>query len=620
MKKTVALLLALLMVFTLVACGEEGTKAPTEPETVSQAESTQASSEVPTDPEPTKDENEVWVPYDERGHMVLTDRDATGKSGSVSSTSWYASKAGLDVLKAGGNATDAAIAVAYALGVVEPYTSGIGGGGFMTIYDAGTKSVTTLDFRETAPKAATPEMWLKEDGTVDFFKKADGTNFSGSYSKMNRLGGLAAAVPGEVLGLEKAYELFASGKYTMAELIQPAIDLANTGYLVMPTMVESTNDEYLEISGMEELAGYYLDEFGLPYETGTTIKNEDLAKTLGILQKEGSKAFYEGEIADAIIATVQKYGGVMTKEDLAGYEVKNREPIVSTYRDYEIYTVAPSSSGGVHLAEILNILENFEMKSMTVNSPEYIHTLVEAFKIAFADRDAYMADLDYYDVPTATLTSKEYAKTRAAEITEKCVDYTAGEITEHGSTTSFSVLDKDGNMVTATVTIGDFYGSKMAVEGYGFILNDEMYDFDLDPQSVNSVQGGKRPLSSITPTVVLNPDKTPFLTIGTPGGSRIFSVIAQVVERMVDYGMDVQEAIETVRVFSTDSKALYYENDGVNRISEETLNALKEMGYTLSEKEAYDLYFGGVQGIEIKSDGTIHGGADPRRSGKALAY
>lgn len=586
------------------------------------AQSENANTSAPTEvtaPDPNEQE---WLPYDESGANKLTDRDAVGENGSVSSTSWYASKAGLDVLKAGGNAVDAAIAVAYALGVVEPYTSGIGGGGFMTVYDAATGEVNTVDFRETAPAASKPDMWgeLDENGKAAFFTLPDGTQVTGAYGRVTTMGGLSVGVPGEVKGLEWAYENYGSGKLTMAQLLQSAIDYAENGYKVTPTMVSSTNDEYNEISCMEELAGYYLDEFGLPPETGTVIKNPDLAKTLKMIAEKGSDAFYTGEIAQAMVDTVQKYSGIMTMEDLAKYTYEVREPVSSTYRDYQVYSLAPASSGGTHVIEILNILENYDLASMEVNSPEYIHLLSEAMKIAFADREQYMADPAFAEVPTATLTSKDYAAKRASRIVEGNGSYGAGEINEHGSTTSFAVVDKDGNMVNCTVTIGNFYGSKIAVDGYGFILNDEMYDFSTDVNSVNCAEGGKRPLSSISSTVVLDPDGKAFLTIGTPGGDRIFSAVAQVIQRMIDYGMDVQEAIDTVRVFSRDEQTLYCEESGVNPISEETFAALEKMGYTVSKNHAYDLFFGGVQGIAVQKDGKLHGGADPRRSGKALAY
>lgn len=609
-KRLLSLLLVSSLILSLTACSSGQTAA------ISQSAPSEAPAQPAETPAPA-DENEVWLPYDENGKAILTGRDAYGESCAVASSSWYASKAGLDILEAGGSAVDAAITVAYTLGVVEPYTSGIGGGGYLVSYSADTGDVTMVDFRETAPAAATPEMWLEPDGTVGFFTNAAGKTFSGAYSRKNHLGGLAAAVPGEVAGLEYALDNLASGRFTRAQLMQPAIDYARNGYLVTLTMENSTQDELVEISGMPVLADYYLD-FGLAPETNSTITNEDLAGTLELIAEQGADVFYHGEIADAIVEAVNDNGGLMTKEDLAGYKPNLLEPLVSTYKDYSIYALPPSSSGGTHLLEILNILEARDTASAPLNSDTYIHDFSEAMKIAFADREEYMADPAFAEVPLEGLISKDYAAARAGEITDESQLYEAGEPAGHGSTTSFSVVDAEGNMVACTVTIGDFYGSKVAIDGYGFILNDEMYDFDTDPASVNCVAGGKRPLSSMSPSIVLNPDGTPFLTIGTPGGTRIFTTIAQVIERMIDYDMDIQEAIDTVRVFDCDGK-LTYEADGVNPISADTLAKLEARGHTLVEKNGYDLYFGGVQGIELLPDGTLHGGADPRRSGKALA-
>lgn len=601
MKRLLVLVLSLAMMLSLVACGNN-------------AETTAAG------PDPNE---ELWLPYDENGQAILTDRDATGNEASVSSTSWYASKSGLDVLKAGGNAVDAAVAVAYTLGVVEPYTSGIGGGGYMTIYNAATKEVKMIDFREMAPDATDVTTWFDENGKIKYYTGVDGTfSDTSKLSQINKLGGLAVAVPGEVAGLEEALTKFGSGNFTRAQLMQDGIDYATNGYLVTPMMVDSTKDEMVQVMAMEEVANYYLDD-GFEYSINQTITNADLAKTYKLIAEQGTDVFYKGEISNAIVNTVQKYGGVMTAQDLADYKIEYREPLESTYRDYKVYALPPSSSGGTHLIEILNILENYEMGKMEVNSSEYIHALTEATKIAFADRTAYMYDGVQSDVLTG-LTDKDYAKARFAEISTGCGDYTEGDPSsyEHASTTSFSVVDKDGNMVTCTQTIGDFYGSKVAVDGYGFILNDEMYDFAEDPTSVNAAKADARPLSCITPTVVLNPDGSPFLTIGTPGGSRIFAVVAQVIERMIDYGMDVQEAIETSRAFSDgSSKTLHYEANGsVNPITDKVAEELKAMGYEPKAYNQYDNYFGGVQAIEYKKDGTIHGAADPRRSGKALAY
>lgn len=605
MKKLMSLVLALVMILSLVACGQKE-ETPVE------------------EPTPEATAEEVWLPYDpETLQIKRDDRDATGTNGAVASSSWYASNAGLKVLQAGGNAFDAAVAVAYTLGVTEPYTSGLGGGGFMTLYDAATKEVTVVDYREIAPANANAQMWLDEAGDVKNFVDPNGVEFDGDYSSLSQVGGMACGTPGEVAGLEYVFENFGSGKLTRAELMADAIDLADNGYLVTTTFKQCCEDEYYEIAHMPEVAGYYLDPNGLPYEVGTVITNKDLAKTYKMIAEGGKDAFYKGEVAEALINTVQKYGGVMTLDDLANYKVEVREPVTSTYRDYTIYSLPPASSGGTHLIEALNILENFDMASLEINSPEYIHLFSEAFKMCFADRAAYMADTAFAKVPLAALTNKEYAKTLAAQIGDTSGSYLPGDIGlyESNSTTSFSVVDKDGNMVACTQTINDFFGNKVGVQGYGFLMNDEMDDFSSDPTSVNCVEGGKRPLSSMSPSIVLYPDGTPFLTIGTPGGLRIWPTITQIVQRMIDYGMDVQDAINCARIFDNHNENVCYESAGDARaVTPDTVATLEAMGHKTTDKGEWNLFFGGVQGISIAKDGTLRGGADPRRDGKALAY
>lgn len=554
--------------------------------------------------------SDVWLPYDENGVTKLDERDATGENGVVATSNVYATMAGLEILEQGGNAVDAAIAVAYALGVAEPFTSGLGGGGFMIIHTADGKN-SFVDYREVASAAQTAETWLGEDGKV--------------ANKANSVGGLAVGVPGEVAGMEYALENFGSGKLTREQIMQPAIDLARAGYIVSPTMAGAISDSYELMTGeYTELGAYYLDDMGLPYETGDVVTNPDLANTLELIAKGGVDAFYQGEIAEAVVNAVQKHGGLMTLEDLAVYEPAERTPVSSTYRGYQIISAPPASSGGTHLIEILNILENYDIGSMEINSAEYIHLFSEAFKIAFADRAEYMADTDFApNVPLDGLTSKDYAKDLAAKITDQAQVWNAGDPFAYGhdSTTSFSIADKEGNMVTVTQTIECFWGSKVAVEGYGFVLNDEMHDFATDPESVNRLEGGKRPLSSMTPTIVLDAEGNSFMTVGSPGGVRIFPTIAQVISHVIDHGMDIQDAIDVARVFDNGTDTgINYESDGEMPITEEVAAELAEMGHALTDKGAWQLFFGGVQGIVYQEDGTLRGGADPRRDGKALGF
>lgn len=604
MKKSLAMLLALAMSVSLVSCAKPAApggsgSTPTPPAASSGATST-----------PETPANDIWMPFDENGVTKLDERDATGENGMVSSSNVYATMAGLKVLEAGGNAVDAAIAVAYALGVAEPFTSGLGGGGFMIIHTADGKD-SFIDYREVASAAQTAESWLGADG------KVDGTK--------NSVGGLATGVPGEVAGMEYALANFGSGKVTRQQIMQPAIDLANTGYVVSPTMAGAIADSYEYMSTeYPELGAYYLTDLGLPYETGNTVTNKDLANTLEKIAAGGADAFYKGEIAQAVVDIVAKHGGVMTLEDLANYKVAERTPVTSTYRGYQIVSAPPASSGGTHLIEILNILENYDLGAMEVNSPEYVHLFSEAFKVAFADRAAYMADTDFApDVPLQGLTSKEYAKSISDKITNEAQVWNAGDPFAYGhdSTTSFSIADKEGNMVTVTQTIECFWGSKVAVPGLGFIMNDEMHDFATGLDSVNKLEGGKRPLSSMTPTVVLDENGKSFMTVGSPGGIRIFPTIAQVISHVIDHGMDIQQAIDTARVFNNGTDAgISYESGGITPVTAETAAALQAMGHTVTDKGAWQLFFGGVQGIVYQPDGTLRGGADPRRDGKAMGF
>ena len=596
MKKLLALLMAGAMTLSLFACGNQaGTSSST---SGSGSQSTENTGDG------------VWSPVDANGNTKRNERDATSENGMVASSNVYATMAGLKVLEEGGNAVDAAVAVSYALGVAEPYTSGLGGGGFMLIHTADGQN-KFIDYREVASAGQDAYTWLDENGEM-------------ISDTASTIGGLAVAVPGEVAGMEYALEKYGSGAVTRQEVMQPAIDLANNGYVVSATMAGAISDEYGYMEEYTELGEYYLDDMGLPYTTGATVTNPDLAKSLQEIAENGADAFYSGPMAQAMVDVVNKYGGKLTLEDLTNYQVKEREPVTSTYRGYEVISTPPSSSGGTHLIEILNVLENYDLSSMEVNSAEYLHLFSEAFKAAFADRTEYMADTDFVaDVPLAGLTDKAYAKTIADKITDQAQQWSAGNPDDfgHGSTTSFSIADKEGNMVAVTQTINGFFGSMIAVPGYGFVMNNEMDDFAKDPESVNCVEPGKRPLSSMSPTMLLNEDGSAFMTIGSPGATRIFPTLVQVISHVVDHGMDIQEAIDTCRIYDNGTDdGISYESSGVNPISAETIEELKAMGHNVTDKGEWQLFFGGVQGIVYQDDGTLRGGADPRRDGKALGF
>jgi len=539
--------------------------------------------------------------------LNLYGRGAAGPNGVVAAAKPEASQVGLEILKAGGNAVDAAIATAFALEVLEPNASGVGGGGFMTIKMAGMKEAVVIDFREVAPGRSTPDMY-KLDANGKQIGKA-------SYE-----GGLSSGVPGEVKGLLYAFEHYGSGKLTRAQILAPAIDWALKGVPVTVNLATIIKDNYAKLVEYENGAKIYLDG-GLPYEIGDVIVNPDYARTLARISAEGEDAIYKGEIAQAIVAEVQKRGGILTMEDLANYKVEIRKPVQGTYRGYAIVSVPPASSGGAHLIQMLNILENFNLAKSGEGTAATANLWAETMKLAFADRAKYMADTAFVKVPLAGITSKDYARELAAKINPEkpMASATAGDPSkyESGSTTHLSVMDKQGNMVAVTKSINYFFGSGVVVPGWGIIMNDHMDDFVFKPGSVNSIEPGKRPLSSMSPTLVLDPQGRSFMTIGSPGATRIFPTVAQVISNVIDFGMPIQQAILAPRLFQMASGSLNVEG----RYSINAYEALKKLGHTIALHPDWDAYFGGVHAILYDYNaGMLYGGADPRRDGQAAAY
>jgi gamma-glutamyltranspeptidase/glutathione hydrolase len=536
----------------------------------------------------------------------LYGRAAVGANGVVAAAKPEASQVGIDILKKGGNAVDAAVATGFALGVLEPNATGVGGGGFMIIKLKDMAEPVVIDFREMAPGKATPTMYLGADGKV--------------VPKSTYEGGLSVGVPGEVKGLLYALEHYGSGKLTRPDVIQPAIQWALQGIPVTVNLASIIKDNFGKLVKYENGAQIYLKD-GLPYEAGDVIYNPDLAKTLAKIVKEGEDAVYKGEIAQAIVDEVQKRGGIITLDDLANYQIKVRKAVEGDYRGYKVYSVPPASSGGTHLVEILNILENFDVKKIGFQTPQAAHLWSEILKLTFADRSKYMGDTDFVKVPLAGLTSKEYAKAQATRIdlNASMNPPQAGDPYkyESGSTTHFSVMDKEGNMVAVTKTINYFFGSGVVIPGWGFIMNDEMDDFVATPGSVNSVEPGKRPLSSMSPTLVLDSEGRSFMTIGSPGATRIFPTVAQVISNVIDFGFPIQEAILAPRVYQAASGDLHLEG----RYPVGALDGIKKLGHNVSLHADWDAYFGGVHAIVYDYDaGLLYGGADPRRDGQAAAF
>lgn len=546
-------------------------------------------------------QSKEWVPYDENGNILRTDRDATGVNGVVSTGKYEATKIGVDIIKQGGNAIDAAVAAGFALGICEPQSSGIGGGGFMVIRFAKTGETKFIDFREIAPKNATPDMWKEDkDGNVIGNEKV--------------VGGKSIGVPGEVKGMLYALEKY--GTMSREKVMQPAIDLAENGYKVSAVLNRDMKNSFERIEQYPETAEIYLDG-GLPFEVGSTLKNPDLANTLRKIMRTGEKAFYEGEIAEAIVKSAQAAGGPLTMEDMQNYNIRVSDPLVGYYRGYEIITSAPPSSGGAHIIQILNILENYDMKNIKPGSAEYYHLFSEAIKMAFADRAKFCGDTEFVDVPVDGIISKNYAKELVKKLDmKKSKDYLAGnpwKWNESKDTTHYSIVDKEGNIVAVTKTVNDVFASGVVAEGTGILLNDEMDDFDTGYGKANSVEPGKKPLSSMSPTIVLK-DGKPVMSLGAPGSTRIITGVAQVISLVLDYGMDIQEAINFPRIHD-DYQELVYET----RIDPAVIAKLKTMGHTMVEEGEWFEY-PCVQGVTMGEDGKLRGGADPRRDGKALGF
>lgn len=595
-RKLCSLVLALAMVLNLAACGQAASS------------SSAASSEPAASKEPAKTpaySTEGFVTVDSDGNRVTTGRDATSTKAMATASKYEVSQVGAEIMAKGGNAVDAAVAMGFALGVCEPFTSGLGGGGLATIHTAEGENFF-IDFREVAPAAA----------TLDLYVDASGENNGNTQE-----GGLASGVPGEVAGL--LYLLEHHGTMSREEVMEPAIRIANEGFTVSAYCANAISDAYEKTQKFPEMSKVYLDENGLPWEEGSVITNPDLGKALQLIADQGADVFYKGEIGEAMVATLAKYDGVMTMEDLAGYEVHELEPVTGDYRGYTVISSPPPSSGGTHLIEILNILENFDMASMEVNSAEYVHLFAETFKLAFADRAKYMADTNFVTVPLGGLTSQAYADKRAQDIDlNVAMEQAAPDDPspyEHTDTTHFSVADVNGNCVAITKTINYYFGSGVMVDGYGFMMNNQMDDFSTDSESVNKIEPGKKPLSSMSPTVVLKPDGSPFLVLGTPGGSRIFSGVAEVISRVIDSKMDLHTAISVPKIWNCSNKNnLQYENPlkGYEQyaLTDETIAKLTEMGHGELKTAAS----GAFQCIMFMDDGTLYGTADPRQDGKAV--
>ncbi|MEM5474390.1 gamma-glutamyltransferase [Hoeflea sp. AS60] len=533
------------------------------------------------------------------------------KSAMVSVQEAVAADVGLQVIKDGGNAVDAGVAVALALAVTLPRAGNLGGGGFMMVHDAKTGETKAIDYREMAPASATRDMYLDADGNAD--------------SNLSRFSGLAVGVPGTVAGMQLALEAF--GTMTLAQAAAPAIRLAEDGITVTADLADSLKALEKRLKTWPASAAIFYKEDGSFYEPGDVLKQPELAATLKEIAAEGPDGFYKGPVAEAISASVKEAGGSMSLEDLAGYKAVLREPVSGSYRGYEIVSMPPPSSGGTHIIEILNVMEGYPIGFLGHNSSDTIHLMAEAMKRAYADRSEYLGDPDFTDVPVAALTSKDYAeKIREGISLNRATPSSTikpGTLTPYESdqTTHFSIVDKDGNAVSNTYTLNFSYGSGMTAAGTGVLLNNEMDDFSAKPGvpnaygliggEANAVAPRKRPLSSMSPTIVLK-DGKPFLVTGSPGGSRIITTTLQVISNMIDHGMNVAEATNASRIHHQWlPDEIRVEEGGLSR---DTVAALEAKGHTI----AVGTVMGSTQSIHVDAEkGLLLGASDPRRTGSA---
>ncbi len=532
-----------------------------------------------------------------------------GKHGMVVSTDSLASAAGLEILKAGGNSVDAAIAVQFALAVVHPVAGNIGGGGFMVARMADDTRFA-LDFREEAPGGASKDMYVDADGNV---------------TAASWIGHLAAGVPGSVAGMESAYERY--GTLPWKRLLAPALRLARDGFVVQARHHEDLYGGRESLSRFPATAAVFLPGGEAP-AVGSTFRQPDLARTLQVIADHGAAGFYSGWVADSIVAEMQRGGGLITKSDLAAYRAIWREPIEIEYRDWTVISMPPPSSGGVTMGQILNIVEGWELGSIGWHSPAAIHLAVEAMRRAYADRNFYLGDPDFVEMPIDRLLSQAYADSLAGTIdpewASRSEEFNRVPL-EPTQTTHFSIMDESGNAVAVTTTLNGGFGSYVVVRGAGFLLNNEMDDFTSKPGVPNAyglVQGeanaiapGKRMLSAMTPTVVINRAGRTELITGTPGGSTIITSIFQIVTNYIDFGLPVRTSVDAPRFHHQNlPDEIRYEQGGLNPA---TVDALRAMGHVVREREGFS---GDVESIWIAPDGTRYGAADRRRDGSALGY
>ena len=533
------------------------------------------------------------------------------KNGMVVSASDIASKVGIEILKKGGNAVDAAVAVGFTLAVTHPSAGNIGGGGFMVIHLADSLN-TTIDFREKAPLAAYKDMYLNEKGEY--------------LPELSRNGWSSSGVPGSVAGLIYALEKY--GTMPLSQVIQPAIIYAEFGFPLQYRLIQSINSHIDDFNKYESSKKIFTKNGG-PFSEGDLFIQKDLAATLKLIRDHGREGFYSSKNAELMVEQSHKWGGYLSLQDLSEYRAVERKPLIGEYLDYKIMSMGLPSSGGVAIIQALNIFENFSFNRQEWGSSKYIHTLVEIFKYLYADRSKFLGDSDFYPVPLEWITSKEYAARLSKKITETALpsnEIYAGDNSprESEETTHYSIVDAFGNAVSTTVTINSSYGNKIVVEGAGFLMNNEMDDFSaltgipnqfgLVGSEANSIQPGKRMLSSMTPTIIFK-NGNPYLIAGSPGGSTIITAVLQIILNSINFSMNIQEAVNMPRIhhqWLPDS--IDYEEFG---LSDDVIHNLIQRGHNMGKIRV----LGRVQAILIDhKNKTLWGASDPRGFGKAVGY
>ncbi len=554
----------------------------------------------------TAQERRAYSPPD-----LTTVRALSSEHGMVVAQEKIAAQFGADILRQGGNAVDAAVATGFVLAVTYPRAGNIGGGGFMVIHSAERNEAVAIDYRETAPAAATRDMYLGTDGKPDTDK--------------SRYSALGIGVPGTVAGLALALEKYGSGSFTLAQIMKPAIELARNGFVVTDDMADTLPDMYSRMSRWPNSAKSFSRTDGTPLHDGDRLIQADLAATLTAIAEQGPRGFYQGPVAEKLAKAVKEAGGIMTVDDLKSYEAVIRAPVRGNYRGYDIVSMPLPSSGGTLLLESLNILEGFPMSGMKQGAEPSLHVMIEAMKRAYADRARYLGDPAFVNAPTQVLLTKDYAARQRASIDPARATPAADVLQivpqrEGSNTTHYSVVDSRGNAVSNTYTLNFPYGVGLVAEGTGVLLNNELDDFTAAPGASNAfglvgfeanLPGpGKRPLSSMSPTIILK-DGKPVLVTGTPGGSRIISAVLQVVVNVLDYKMDVAAAVAAPRVHH---QWMPDEVRVERGFPQETLDALKARGHRVIEPLGQT----SANSIAVTPNGLL-GAPDPRTRGTEAA-